>query len=389
MHPQTEDYWGNVNCIGLRSCYDEGKRCAETLFFDYHRQHRLNIRVVRIFNTYGPRMHPNDGRVVSNFIMQALTGRDITVFGDGQQTRSFCFVDDLIEGIFRMMNHPGGFVGPVNLGNPNEFTIRELAERVIRLTGSRSRIVFNPLPADDPTQRRPTSRWRSASSAGSRRSSSRRVCAAPSRISRSLQPSRPPEPRPPGSRRRAALRTGHYLFTVPRKEATPMSTRKPIVRLMALALSLLLLSACAMFEKGPAKPEPQRLPDQREFDDVLVPRDMDIDREASAIYRRDGASIGILRMSGRIDAELAHAVLSEQPRQRGLAPGFRDAGPAVAHGLPEGQPHGRDRPVRRQPDDLRGHLGRPDERDLRRHPAEEVTRAGSEGAWSTAAHSSS
>jgi UDP-glucuronate decarboxylase len=155
VHPQTEDYWGNVNCIGLRSCYDEGKRCAETLFFDYHRQHRLNIRVVRIFNTYGPRMHPNDGRVVSNFIMQALTGRDITVFGDGQQTRSFCFVDDLIEGIFRMMNHPGGFVGPVNLGNPNEFTILELAERVIRLTGSRSRIVFNPLPADDPTQRRP------------------------------------------------------------------------------------------------------------------------------------------------------------------------------------------------------------------------------------------
>jgi len=156
VHPQTEDYWGNVNCIGLRSCYDEGKRCAETLFFDYHRQHRLNIRVVRIFNTYGPRMHPNDGRVVSNFIMQALTGRDITVFGDGQQTRSFCFVDDLIEGIFRMMNAPGGFVGPVNLGNPNEFTIRELAERVIRLTGSRSRIVFNPLPADDPTQRRPS-----------------------------------------------------------------------------------------------------------------------------------------------------------------------------------------------------------------------------------------
>jgi len=156
VHPQTEDYWGNVNCIGLRSCYDEGKRCAETLFFDYHRQHRLNIRVVRIFNTYGPRMHPNDGRVVSNFIMQALTGRDITVFGDGQQTRSFCFVDDLIEGIFRMMNAPGDFVGPVNLGNPNEFTILELAERVIRLTGSRSRIVFNPLPADDPTQRRPS-----------------------------------------------------------------------------------------------------------------------------------------------------------------------------------------------------------------------------------------
>ena len=155
VHPQTEDYWGHVNCIGVRSCYDEGKRCAETLFFDYHRQHRLNIRVVRIFNTYGPRMHPNDGRVVSNFIMQALTGRDITVFGDGSQTRSFCYVDDLVEGIYRMMNNPNGFTGPVNLGNPNEFTIRELAERVIRLTGSSSRIVFKPLPADDPTQRRP------------------------------------------------------------------------------------------------------------------------------------------------------------------------------------------------------------------------------------------
>ena len=155
VHPQTEDYWGNVNCIGLRSCYDEGKRCAETLFFDYHRQHQLNIRVVRIFNTYGPRMHPNDGRVVSNFIMQALTGRDITVFGEGRQTRSFCFVDDMIEGFLRMMNHSDGFTGPVNLGNPHEFTILELAERVIRLTGSRSKIVFKPLPADDPTQRRP------------------------------------------------------------------------------------------------------------------------------------------------------------------------------------------------------------------------------------------
>jgi UDP-glucuronate decarboxylase len=155
VHPQSEDYWGNVNCIGPRSCYDEGKRCAETLFFDYHRQHRLNIRVVRIFNTYGPRMHPNDGRVVSNFIMQALTGRDITVFGEGRQTRSFCYVDDMIEGFLRMMNQPDGFIGPVNLGNPNEFTILELAERVIRLTGSRSKIVFKPLPADDPTQRRP------------------------------------------------------------------------------------------------------------------------------------------------------------------------------------------------------------------------------------------
>jgi UDP-glucuronate decarboxylase len=155
VHPQTEDYRGSVNCIGPRSCYDEGKRCAETLFFDYHRQHRLNIRVVRIFNTYGPRMHPNDGRVVSNFIMQALTGRDITIFGDGSQTRSFCYVEDLIEGLYRMMNTPEGFTGPVNLGNPNEFTILELAERVIRLTGSPSKVVFRPLPADDPAQRRP------------------------------------------------------------------------------------------------------------------------------------------------------------------------------------------------------------------------------------------
>jgi UDP-glucuronate decarboxylase len=154
-HPQTEAYWGHVNPIGPRSCYDEGKRCAETLFFDYYRQHRLNIRVVRIFNTYGPRMHPNDGRVVSNFIMQALTGRDLTVFGEGLQTRSFCFVTDMIEGLVRMMNNRDGFIGPVNLGNPNEFTILELAESVIRLTGSRSRIVYKPLPADDPTQRRP------------------------------------------------------------------------------------------------------------------------------------------------------------------------------------------------------------------------------------------
>jgi UDP-glucuronate decarboxylase len=155
VHPQTEAYWGNVNCIGPRSCYDEGKRCAETLFFDYHRQHKLDIRVVRIFNTYGPRMHPNDGRVVSNFIMQALTGRGITVFGAGSQTRSFCYVNDLIDGMFRMMNNPQAFIGPVNLGNPHEFTILELAEKVIRLTGSRSKIVFKPLPADDPTQRRP------------------------------------------------------------------------------------------------------------------------------------------------------------------------------------------------------------------------------------------
>jgi UDP-glucuronate decarboxylase len=144
-----------VNPIGLRSCYDEGKRCAETLFFDYHRQNRVNIRVVRIFNTYGPRMHPNDGRVVSNFIVQALSHQDITVFGDGSQTRSFCYVDDLIEGMVRMMQGPDDFVGPVNLGNPGEFTILELAEKIIHLTGSRSRIIFQALPQDDPLQRKP------------------------------------------------------------------------------------------------------------------------------------------------------------------------------------------------------------------------------------------
>lgn len=155
VHPQNEDYWGNVNTIGPRSCYDEGKRCAETLFFDYHRQNRVNIRVVRIFNTYGPRMHPNDGRVVSNFIVQALTNQDITVYGDGSQTRSFCYVDDLIEGLIRMMNGPDDFVGPVNLGNPTEFTILDLAEKTIRLTGSKSKIIFKPLPQDDPLQRRP------------------------------------------------------------------------------------------------------------------------------------------------------------------------------------------------------------------------------------------
>jgi len=155
VHPQTEDYRGNVNCIGIRSCYDEGKRCAETLFFDYHRQHNINIRVVRIFNTYGPRMHPNDGRVVSNFILQALDNRDITVFGDGSQSRSFCFVDDLIDGLIRMMNAPDEFSGPVNIGNPNEFTILELAEKVIELTGSTSQIIFKPLPEDDPLQRQP------------------------------------------------------------------------------------------------------------------------------------------------------------------------------------------------------------------------------------------
>ncbi|MEJ2221446.1 MAG: SDR family oxidoreductase [Desulfobacterales bacterium] len=155
VHPQTEDYWGNVNCVGIRSCYDEGKRCAETLFFDYYRQHRLDIRVVRIFNTYGPRMHPNDGRVVSNFILQALNNEDITVYGDGKQTRSFCYVDDLIEGVIRMMNVGEDFTGPINLGNPHEYTILELAEKIISLTGSRAKIVFKPLPQDDPLQRRP------------------------------------------------------------------------------------------------------------------------------------------------------------------------------------------------------------------------------------------
>jgi len=155
VHPQTEDYWGNVNCVGIRSCYDEGKRCAETLFFDYYRQHQLDIRVVRIFNTYGPRMHPNDGRVVSNFILQALNNADITVYGDGKQTRSFCYVDDLIEGVIQMMNTPGDFTGPVNLGNPEEYSILELAEKIIALTRSKSKIVFEPLPQDDPLQRKP------------------------------------------------------------------------------------------------------------------------------------------------------------------------------------------------------------------------------------------
>jgi UDP-glucuronate decarboxylase len=155
VHPQTEAYWGHVNCIGIRSCYDEGKRCAETLFFDYHRQHKIDIRIVRIFNTYGPRMHPNDGRVVSNFIIQALKNKDITIFGDGTQTRSFCFVDDLIDGLIRMMNAPAKFTGPVNIGNPNEFSIRELASQVISLTGSTSKIVYLPLPEDDPLQLRP------------------------------------------------------------------------------------------------------------------------------------------------------------------------------------------------------------------------------------------
>jgi UDP-glucuronate decarboxylase len=155
VHPQTEAYWGNVNPIGPRSCYDEGKRCAETLFFDYFRQLRLRIKVARIFNTYGPRMHPNDGRVVSNFIVQALKNEPITLFGDGSQTRSFCYVDDLIEGMLRLMNSPDEITGPINLGNPREFTIRELAETIIRLTGSSSRLVFKPLPQDDPKQRQP------------------------------------------------------------------------------------------------------------------------------------------------------------------------------------------------------------------------------------------
>ena len=156
VHPQTEDYWGNVNCIGFRSCYDEGKRCAETLFFDYFRQHKLKIKVVRIFNTYGPRMHPNDGRVVSNFILQALRNENITVYGDGKQSRSFCYVEDMIDGMIRMMNSNDGFTGPVNLGNPHEYSIIELAQKIIELTNSKSDIVYKPLPDDDPMQRKPS-----------------------------------------------------------------------------------------------------------------------------------------------------------------------------------------------------------------------------------------
>jgi UDP-glucuronate decarboxylase len=155
VHPQPESYWGNVNPIGFRSCYDEGKRCAETLFFDYYREHKLKIKVARIFNTYGPRMHPSDGRVVSNFIIQALKGEEITVYGDGNQTRSFCYVDELIDGFIRLMASPDEFTGPVNLGNPVEFTIKELAEKVIDMTSSKSRISFKPLPHDDPKQRQP------------------------------------------------------------------------------------------------------------------------------------------------------------------------------------------------------------------------------------------
>ncbi len=155
LHPQPESYWGNVNCTGIRSCYDEGKRCAETLFMDYHRQNAVRIKIIRIFNTYGPRMHPNDGRVVSNFIIQALTGANITIYGDGRQTRSFQYVDDLVEGMVRMMNTPDDFIGPVNIGNPGEFTMLELAQLVIGMTRSKSKIVHLPLPSDDPKQRRP------------------------------------------------------------------------------------------------------------------------------------------------------------------------------------------------------------------------------------------
>jgi UDP-glucuronate decarboxylase len=155
VHPQKEDYWGHVNPIGIRSCYDEGKRCAETLFFDYYRQHNLQIKVMRIFNTYGPRMHPNDGRVVSNFIVQALRGEDITIYGDGSQTRSFCYVDDLIEGFLRMMASPHEVTGPINIGNPREFSIKQLAETVLKMVGGKSRLVLKPLPQDDPKQRQP------------------------------------------------------------------------------------------------------------------------------------------------------------------------------------------------------------------------------------------
>ena len=155
VHPQPESYWGNVNPIGIRSCYDEGKRCAETLFMDYHRQNKVDIKIIRIFNTYGPRMHPQDGRVVSNFIIQALQKKDITIYGDGTQTRSFQYIDDLVEGMIRMMNTPKTFIGPVNIGNPHEFTMLELAEKIIQLTGSSSKITYLPLPSDDPKQRRP------------------------------------------------------------------------------------------------------------------------------------------------------------------------------------------------------------------------------------------
>ena len=155
IHPQQEFYWGNVNPIGIRSCYDEGKRCAETLFFDYHRQHQIDIKIARIFNTYGPRMHPNDGRVVSNFIIQALQNQDITIYGDGSQTRSFCYVDELVDGLIRLMESKDGVTGPINLGNPKEFSIKELAQTVVAMTGSNSKLIYKPLPQDDPTQRQP------------------------------------------------------------------------------------------------------------------------------------------------------------------------------------------------------------------------------------------
>jgi UDP-glucuronate decarboxylase len=155
IHPQVESYWGHVNPIGIRACYDEGKRCAETLFINYHQQNNVRIKIIRIFNTYGPRMHPNDGRVVSNFIMQALHNEDITIYGDGSQSRSFCYVDDLLDGMIRLMNSREDFIGPVNVGNPNEFTIKELAEKVIELTGSKSKLIYQPLPSDDPLQRQP------------------------------------------------------------------------------------------------------------------------------------------------------------------------------------------------------------------------------------------
>jgi len=155
IHPQVESYWGHVNPIGIRACYDEGKRCAETLFINYHQQNNVRIKIIRIFNTYGPRMHPNDGRVVSNFIMQALHNEDITIYGDGSQSRSFCYVDDLLDGMIRLMNSREDFIGPVNIGNPNEFTIKELAEKVIELTGSKSKLIYQPLPSDDPQQRQP------------------------------------------------------------------------------------------------------------------------------------------------------------------------------------------------------------------------------------------
>jgi len=155
IHPQEESYWGHVNPIGIRACYDEGKRCAETLFINYHQQNNVRIKIIRIFNTYGPRMHPNDGRVVSNFIMQALHNEDITIYGDGSQSRSFCYVDDLLDGMIRLMNSREDFIGPVNVGNPNEFTIKELAEKVIELTGSKSKLIYQPLPSDDPLQRQP------------------------------------------------------------------------------------------------------------------------------------------------------------------------------------------------------------------------------------------